>query len=63
MKCVCVRLVATWRRTVEWMRELGFGTVVNSGGRVSVFGLRWCMCAVGRGLEQGLEELGGVMPV
>ena len=27
----------------------------RSVGRVSVFGLRWCMWGVGRGLDQGLE--------
>ena len=35
----------------------------GSVGRVSVFGLRWCMWGEGWRLDQGLEWWGGVMYV
>ena len=55
----------------EWMRGLGldFTNPVGTGwsaGCVSVCGLRWCgWCrwGVGRGLDQCLDGLGGVMSV
>ena len=58
-----------WRgwRGGELMRGLGlcFTDPVGTGGvfDVCVFGLRWCMWGVCRGLDQGLEGWGGVMSV
>ena len=63
--CMCLA------RGGEGGERIGFGVYQSCGnrgsvGRVSVFWLRWCgwrMWGMGRGLDQGMEEWGGVMSV
>ena len=59
--CMCLARGGMGGEVGEWMRVLGFGFTnpVGTGGvlGVCVSGLRWCVCGVGRGLDQGLDYL------
>ena len=72
VRCVCVWLGVAWVKRGRRLDErIGFGIYESCGNResverVSVYGLRWCgwrSWGAGRGLDQGLEEWGGVMSV